>query len=242
MNNLIDYRVSEEKLVSIRNSKKKNKKKSFFPKLVLVFTAILSITASTFFYFSTAEKAEAIQFGLGNNYEEILKLNEEFDNNVPASISSISTSSVKGDKRVVALFLFLEKYKSPMASPSVAKAFIDGADKNGFGDKWYLLPAISGIESAFGKVVPHNGKYSSYNGWGWSGGSKYGRWSYFSSWEDAATKVSAGMAKGYSKTGYDPVKIMKSYCPPCARPESGGIWAKTVNRYIAEMQDIHKTL
>lgn len=243
MNNLIDYKVPSKKLENIRKAKaKKKSKKSFSAKVIFSLTMVVLTIASTFFYFSSIEKAQAVQFGLGNNYDEILELNDEFSNNVPLSTGSISTESVKGDKRVIALYLFLQKYKSPMATPSIAKAFIDGADANGFGTKWYLLPAISGIESAFGRMIPRTGNVLSYNGWGWSGGSKYGRWSYFNSWEHAAEVISKGLAEGYKETGLDPVKIMVNYCPPCARPESKGVWAKTVNRYSDEMMGIYKSL
>lgn len=241
MNNLIDHRVRREKLESIRNSQSKPKSR-FNIKFVFTFLLLIATVSATFYFVSNNQKAQAVEFGLGNDYEEILALNDQFSNNVPLSTDSISTSSIKGDKRVVALYLFLQKYKSPMATPSIAKAFIDSADANGFGGKWYLLPAISGIESGFGKLIPYTGKISSYNGWGWSGGSKYGRWSYFASWEDAATQISKGIAKGYASTGFDPIKIMQTYCPPCARPESKGIWAKTVNRYIDEMLATYKSL
>jgi cell division protein FtsL len=243
MNNLIENKVNPQKLQTIRQnvqngSSKINKSLRLF---LSIFTAVLLIAVSVYFV-SNSQKALAVEFGLGNNYEEIIELNDSLATNVPLSINSISTSESKGDKRIVALLLFFEKYRSPMAHSSVAKAFVESADKNGFGDKWYLLPAISGIESSFGRIVPRTGNVLSYNGWGWSGGSKYGRWSYFSSWEDAAEKVSKGMAEGYGRTGLAPEKIMVSYCPPCAHPSNKGIWAKTVNKYIAEMKAIHASL
>jgi hypothetical protein len=243
MKNLIDHRISPEKLIKIRESIKKNQNKPKRNFLGLFSAILLAVFISSFAYFHfESNQAEAVQFGLGNNYEEILRLNEEFANNVPLSIDSISVANRQGDKRVVALLLFLQKYSSPMATPSVAQAFIDHADKNGFGDKWEILPAIAGIESAFGRLIPRTADKLSYNAWGWSGGSKYGRWSYFDSWEDAVAKVSAGLAKGYSRTGYDPMKMMASYCPPCARPENNAIWARTVKRFIAEMNEIYKSL
>lgn len=248
MDNLIEYRVDPEKLNKIRNEiQDKGSIKNVFIKkyykiLISLLILLVTIISSVFYYTSTMQEAQAVEFGLGNNYEEILLLNESLAENVPLSINSISTANTLGDKRVVALMIFLEKYKSPMASASVAKTFVDSADKYGFSDKWTLIPAISGIESGFGRLIPRQKDKLSYNAWGWSGGSKYGRWSYFESWEDAADKVSKGMANGYRRTNFEPEKIMVSYCPPCARPENNGIWAKTVRSYMKELQMIHDSL
>lgn len=239
MNNLIDYKVDSSKI--LQTARKNSQCNKNIVRGFLSFFVLAAILVAATFYTANQNKAQAVEFGLGNDYEQIIALNNQFSDNVPLAIDSITTTSVKGDKRVVALYIFLEKYKSPMASPAVAKAFIDGADKNGFGDQWTLLPAISGIESAFGKLIPYHGSTLSYNGWGWSGGSKYGRYTYFESWEDAATKISAGVAKGYGAK-LSPEKMMATYCPPCALPENKGRWAKTVNRYIQEMNEIYESL
>jgi len=242
MANLIEDKVNPAILQEIRQKLESKKSAKFGFKFFFSILLILIVLSSLVYFTSIEQKAEAVQFGLGNDYNEIVELNSSIASNVPFSIEPITTSEAKGDKRVVALLIFFEKYKSPMAKTSIAKAFVEGADKNGFGDKWYLLPAISGIESGFGKIIPYHGNTSSYNAWGWSGGSKYGRWSYFSSWEDAALQVSAGIAKGYARTNLIPEKMMASYCPPCALPQNKGLWAKTVNNYIKEMQQIHSNL
>lgn len=242
MNNLIEDKINPQKLDKIRKQVNSEKKKFSISKFFFSIFLVITVISISVFYTSSNQKAEAVQFGLGNDYEKILELNSELANNVPLSIDAISSSQMKGDKRVVALLIFLERYKSPMAKASVAKAFIEGADANGFGDKWFILPAISGMESGFGRMIPATGNVSSYNGWGWSGGSKYGRWSYFKSWEDAAIQVSIGISKGYSKVNLTPEKMMAIYCPPCALPQNKGIWAKTVNRYIAEMKQVLESL
>lgn len=242
MANLIEDRVNPKTLLLIRQKLNSKKSSRFSFRVFFSLLSVLAILSSLTYFSSLGQRAEAIQFGLGNDYSKIVEMNASIANNVPFSVEPITTSEAKGDKRVVALFLFLEKYQSPMAKISVAKAFVEGAEKNGFGDKWYLLPAISGIESAFGKIIPYYGKISSYNAWGWSGGSKYGRWSYFSSWEDAVLQVSAGIGKGYARTNFIPEKMMATYCPPCALPENRGIWAKTVNQYIKEIQEIYSSL
>jgi hypothetical protein len=110
MKNLIDHRISPEKLIKIRESIKKNQNKPKRNFLGLFSAILLAVFISSFAYFHfESNQAEAVQFGLGNNYEEILRLNEEFANNVPLSIDSISVANRQGDKRVVALLLFLQK-------------------------------------------------------------------------------------------------------------------------------------
>lgn len=247
MNNLIEDRVHPLKLLEIRriinNSAGYNKFFKRVRSIAISLALLIFFTLSSIFIsYNRSNKVEAIEFGLGNNYEEVIALNQSLGGNVPISLTNISTANLAGDKRVVALLIFLEKYKSPMAQPSVAKKFVESADKYGFGDKWYLLPAISGIESAFGRLIPSYRDISSYNAWGWSGGSKYGRWSYFASWEDAVEQVSRGIAEIYSDTNFDPEKMMARYCPPCALPENNRIWARTVKLYINEQIEIYKSL
>ncbi len=246
MNNLIADRVNPLKLLEIRRIINITEHNDFVRRarsvsiglaMLVLFTLYSTIISS-----NKSSKVEAIEFGLGNNYEEVIALNQSLAGNVPLSLTNISTSNMAGDKRVVALLIFLEKYKSPMALPNVARKFVESADKYGFGDKWYLLPAISGIESSFGRLIPYSGNILSYNAWGWSGGSKYGRWSYFASWEDAVEQVSRGIAEVYSDTNFDPEKMMARYCPPCALPENNKIWAKTVRLYINEQIEIYKSL
>jgi hypothetical protein len=204
---------------------------------VLVFIALF---ATYFVYKGSRDQAHALPFGLGNDYLEVVELNEKFANTVPIPMESIQTTHQVGDKRVIALHTFLQKYNSPMRDIAVAKAFIENADKNGFGDSWWLLPAIAGIESGFGRLIPYVGGKSTFNAWGWSGGCQASRWSCFNSWEDAIAKVSTGMAKGYGAQNLDPNRIMAAYCPPCAA--SGGAWAKHVNGFIVEMNRIYKTI
>lgn len=234
--NLIRNQVDIKRLLQKPNTTHK-----FSFKKLIAPVLLICVIISTFFIYSAQDsQVEAAPFGLGNDYEQIIALNEKAAKIVPLPVDTIGMTQNGGDKRVVALLIFLQKYHSPMASFPIAKAFVESADKNGFGDKWYLLPAISGMESGFGKVIPYSGKTSSYNGWGWSGGSKKSRWSYFASWEDAARRISAGVAKGYGLQNLTPERMMASYCPPCAK--SGGRWAKVVNMYIAEMQGIYKGL
>jgi hypothetical protein len=248
--NLIKYRITGRNLPTgkVESSIKDQEVKPNMPlldkrvqstaKKALFSLLICSILASAIFVaFARNNKAEAATFGLGNDYNQILELNGKLTNNVPVSIEKISISHTEGDKRVIALLMFLQKYNSPMASLSVSKAFVESADRNGFGDKWTLLPAIAGIESGFGKITPNKGKKQSFNAWGWGGP---GHWVYFNSWEDSAERISKGIAVGYGSTNLNPEKMMASYCPPCAT--SGGMWAKGVKQYMAEINSIYKSI
>ena len=76
------------------------------------------------------------------------------------------------DPRVTQLKRFLESYGSPLAP--FAKNFIDSADR--YQIDWRLVPAITGVESTFGKRIPFN----SFNAYGWANGVYF-----FNSWEQS---------------------------------------------------------
>lgn len=231
-------------LTEIKQTKTKSKQSTFGLKFIYNFLAILIfLTLILQLELATQSTIHAQKFGLGISYEKIKTLNDSFSGNVPQTTNSINMSNFNGDKRVVALYIFLSKYNSPMATPKIAKAFVEHAENNGFGDKWYILPAISGIESAFGRLIPVSpqGKLS-YNAWGWSGGSRYGRWSFFDSWEDAVEKVSAGFSTIYKDTDFVPERMVARYCPPCALPESRGVWPRVVNQYSKEILEIYNSI
>jgi len=234
MNLIKSYTKSNTYKTSTNRTKTSILKKTF----LLSLTSLVLIMS--YIMYGKTQKATASPFGLGNDYAHIISINEQALEIMPVSIESISIDQTKGDARVIALLTFLKKRGSPMATFSIAKAFVDSADKYGFSDKWYLLPAIAGIESSFGRFIPYDGNKPSYNAWGWSGGSAKSRWSFFASWEDAADKVSRGIAKGYGSTNLDPNRMMASYCPPCAA--SGGAWARHVNMYANELKTLHNSL
>lgn len=75
---------------------------------------------------------------------------------------SATLAPVKEDKRVEILRNFLLKNNSPLASYSAS--FIETADK--YALDWTLMPAISGMESNFGKAMPK----ASNNPFGLGGG------------------------------------------------------------------------
>lgn len=116
--------------------------------------------------------------------------------------ASAVTQNPKQDERIAKLHGFLEFYNSPLSD--YASVFIKAADK--YNIDWKLVPAISGVESTFGKAIPYN----SYNAYGWAGGEYY-----FNSWEDSLEIVSRSLRANYYNRGLDSVeKISPVYCPP----------------------------
>lgn len=106
------------------------------------------------------------------------------------------------DQRVEKLRGFLESQTSPLAP--FAEDFVQKADE--YQIDWRLLPAISGIESTFGK------RYlaGTYNAYGWGGGLIR-----FQSWPDSIDQVSRALREKYYDRGLDtPYKINPVYCPP----------------------------
>lgn len=130
------------------------------------------------------------------------------------------------DPRVIAMQKFLLAYNSPMYPYS--KNFIEEADK--YGLDWRLVASISGVESAFGNLIPKG----TNNGWGWRGtNATIQGWSQFPTWGDGIATVTKGLATGYGVT-LTPFEIEPSYCPPCgANPAH--VWANGVSRYMREL-------
>ncbi|MGI6423645.1 MAG: hypothetical protein ACOX0X_03490 [Candidatus Dojkabacteria bacterium] len=130
------------------------------------------------------------------------------------------------DPRVLAMQKFLLAYNSPMYP--YAKTFIEEADK--YGLDWRLVAAISGVESAFGNLIPRG----TNNGWGWRGANKNPQgWSQFATWGEGIATVTRGLAIGYG-THLTPSQIEPTYCPPCgANPAH--LWANGVVRFMREL-------
>ncbi|MDD3679624.1 MAG: hypothetical protein PHX72_02095 [Candidatus Shapirobacteria bacterium] len=105
------------------------------------------------------------------------------------------------DTRFARLELFLDSKNSPLVN--YAGDFIFFADQ--FAIDWRLLPAIAGIESGFGKVIPSG----SYNAYGWGNGRIY-----FSDWPESIETVSRSLAEKYYQKGLNtPEKIGSVYAP-----------------------------
>jgi len=125
------------------------------------------------------------------------------DYNVAGESASLRVKQEdSADLRAVILRKYLTKHNSPLAD--YAEEFIATADK--YNLDWRLLPAISGVESTFGKRIP----YKSYNAYGWAGGLYR-----FSSWEDSIEVVSKSLKEDYVEKGADSFsKMARRYCPP----------------------------
>lgn len=144
---------------------------------------------------------------------------------IPMENITSNTSYATVDSRIIAMKKFLTDYNSPM-SP-YAETFITEADE--YGLDWRLVASVSGVESAFGNLIPSN----SNNGWGWRGGEN-GAYSIFTSWNDGIKTITRGLAVGYG-TDLTPFEIEPSYCPPCyANPAHS--WANGVTNFMNELQ------
>lgn len=127
------------------------------------------------------------------------------------------------DIRVAALKRVFEKYDSPLVQ--VADSYVELADKNGI--DWKLLPAISGLESSFGKRLMPN----SYNAYGWGGG-----YIYFESWEDGIDTITKALSEKYYGRGADNVwKIGPIYA-------ESPTWAVRVNSFMKSIEKEYVSL
>lgn len=136
-----------------------------------------------------------------------------------ASYISHSIEYQKVDKKFY-LKNFLEKRKSPLVDH--IDTFIKVSEE--YDIDYRLLPAISCVESGCGKVlIP-----GSHNAWGWGGG-----YIKFNDYEEAITKIAAGMDKGYFKKGrITPQQIGPIYAPPSKT------WAGKVEYFMEQIQEI----
>ncbi len=143
---------------------------------------------------------------------------------VNAESVSESSAELKGrtedtglDYRVGNLRKFLEKYNSPLAI--YAEVFVLNADI--YSLDYRLVPAITGVESTFGKHIP----FDSYNAYGWANGDYS-----FESWEDSIAHVSQTLKKSYIDKGAQTIaKIAVRYAPPSAT------WGNGVKFFVGKI-------
>jgi len=155
-------------------------------------------------------------------YSGKYNLNTQIEDNALISKTKFFTI----DARIVAMNKFLSDYHSPMAQYS--SVLISEADS--YGLDWRLVASISGVESAFGNLIPSG----SHNAWGWRGINKNAAgWSMFATWPDGIKEITRGLSQGY---GIDltPFDIEPSYCPPCAEGNAHA-WAHGVTRFMNEL-------
>lgn len=125
----------------------------------------------------------------------------------------------KLDNKAQILSAYLASYNSPLAYH--AQDFIDAAKE--YGLDWRLLPAISGVESTFGKFTP-----GGYNGWGWG---VYGTQAiYFNSWREGIFTVAKGLRENYLNKGLtEAYSINRVYA---ASPR----WAGNVTYFMRDLE------
>jgi len=115
-----------------------------------------------------------------------------------------SIALAANDPRVEKLTAFLAQYHSPLTE--YAAQFVQAADR--YQLDWRLVPAITGVESTFGKRIP----VGSYNAYGWSNGQYR-----FQSWEQSIDYVSRYLKEKYLDRGLKtPQQIGPVYAPPSA--------------------------
>jgi len=139
----------------------------------------------------------------------------------------VSTSDV----RVVALQNVFKKYSSPLLPYS--RLYVQYADIHGI--DWKLLPAISGIESTFGRRHVEG----THNVYGWGGG-----YIYFKDWEDGIEHISRSLKEKYIERGADTIyKIGPIYAPPSKTwAWKVTYFANEINREYIELTSKNQTL
>lgn len=121
------------------------------------------------------------------------------------------------DYRTENLRAFLESQNSPLSN--YAEDFVVYADT--YGLDYRLVPAITGVESTFGKRIPAN----SYNAYGWANGDYR-----FKSWEDSIDLVSMTLRTKYIDKGAGSIsKIARRYAPPSKT------WGSKVKHFMARI-------
>jgi hypothetical protein len=122
------------------------------------------------------------------------------------------------DARVEKLEAYLESHRSPLEA--YASVFVEAADR--YQLDWRLVPAITGVESTFGKQIPFN----SYNAYGWANGLYR-----FQSWEESIKHVYQYLRVKYLDRGLDtPYKIGPVYAPP------SHVWGAKVAYFMGKIE------
>lgn len=147
----------------------------------------------------------------------LTSVNAEKRIEVPEQVMSVEAKAV--DKRVVVLKDYLEKYDSPLVNQ--ASDFVEAADL--YGVDWKLVPAISGVESTFGKQIP-----GGFNAWGWG---VYGNQALgFESWRHGIFTVTKGLRENYINKGLtEPFAMNKVYA-------SSTHWGTNVTYFMTDLE------
>ena len=122
------------------------------------------------------------------------------------------------DPRTQKLAQFLTDHQSPLTD--YAAYFVEKADQ--YQLDWKLVPAITGVESTFGKNIPSG----SFNAYGWANGQYR-----FQSWEESIERVIVTLKEKYIDRGLDtPNKIGPVYAPP------SNTWADKVTYFMKKIE------
>jgi hypothetical protein len=140
-----------------------------------------------------------------------------YGQNLDTPSAQLKINEPQADNRPQILEEYLSNFNSPLVD--YAEEFIKAADA--YDLDWRLLPAITGVESTYGKFIPQG----SYNAYGWNNGAFY-----FQSWEDSIWTVNKALKEKYVDRGADTVeKIGRIYAPPSP------FWAGKVKGIIAKI-------
>ena len=154
---------------------------------------------------------------------------------VPSSGQMSYVDTVYQNRKVDAVRVFLEKYRSPMAP--YANVVVSSAEKHGI--DYRIVVSIAMVESGAGKVVPGDGRGgSSFNAWGWRNGESY---RVFDDWGEGIEYISWRLAEGYGRDRLKPEIMEISYCPPCHR-DNPGAWSGGVKKFMGEISSIYNKL
>jgi hypothetical protein len=149
--------------------------------------------------------------------------NVSADAPISEASASIRREDSGEDYRVGILKAYLEKHGSPLAD--YADTFVEAADK--YGIDWRLVPAITGVESTFGKRIPAN----SFNAYGWANGDYR-----FNSWEESIEIVTKTLREKYIDKGAASIaKIARRYAPPSAT------WGAKVKFFMKKIEPLPVT-
>ncbi|KKQ97197.1 MAG: hypothetical protein UT23_C0016G0014 [Candidatus Woesebacteria bacterium GW2011_GWA1_39_12] len=135
--------------------------------------------------------------------------------------ASLKSDAVEGqDPRIETLENYLESHRSPLAEYS--GTFIEVADT--YNLDWRLIPAITGVESTFGKRIPKN----SFNAYGWANGEYR-----FTSWDESIEVVAKTLREKYIDRGAPTIgRIARRYAPPSST------WAWKVKFFMQKIEPL----
>lgn len=137
-----------------------------------------------------------------------------------SSAQLVSRTKAESDHREEILRNYLEGHNSPLSEYS--GVFISLADK--YRLDWRLVPAITGVESTFGKRIP----IDSYNAYGWANG-EYS----FQSWDESIEVVSKALRNNYIDRGAVSINdIARIYAPPSET------WARNVKFFMNKIDPL----